>query len=187
MLSFAKALGASLILLAAAGFSNASDSTSDALAVFEQRIMPIFKSANPSSCVQCHLASVDIKDYILPSHVDTFVALREQELINVEDPEASKILQLIQRGEDDLDAMSRRIHAKTREAEYEAFAAWIKACCSDTELVAMTADAKPVGPKRELEVIRHTRKSQLLVSFEEKVWSQLNALLSMSHARRHRS
>ena len=34
--------------------------------VFEQRIMPIFKSPNPSSCVQCHLAGVDIKNYILP-------------------------------------------------------------------------------------------------------------------------
>ena len=33
--------------------------------VFEKRILPIFKSANPSSCVQCHLAGVDLKDYIL--------------------------------------------------------------------------------------------------------------------------
>jgi len=31
--------------------------------IFEQRIMPIFKSPNPSSCVQCHLAGVDLKDY----------------------------------------------------------------------------------------------------------------------------
>ena len=46
-----------------------------ALQLFEERIMPIFKSPNPSSCVQCHLSSVDIKDYILPSHTDTFIAL----------------------------------------------------------------------------------------------------------------
>ena len=28
--------------------------------VFEQRIMPIFKSPNPSSCTECHLAGVDL-------------------------------------------------------------------------------------------------------------------------------
>jgi hypothetical protein len=35
--------------------------------IFQQRIMPIFQSPNPSSCVQCHLAGVDLKNYILPS------------------------------------------------------------------------------------------------------------------------
>uniref|UniRef100_UPI003569D347 hypothetical protein n=1 Tax=Novipirellula sp. TaxID=2795430 RepID=UPI003569D347 len=44
--------------------------------VFEQRIMPIFNSPNPSSCVQCHLSSVDLKDYIRPSSRETFLSLR---------------------------------------------------------------------------------------------------------------
>ena len=35
--------------------------------IFERRIMPIFKSDKPSSCVECHLAGVDLKDYILDS------------------------------------------------------------------------------------------------------------------------
>ena len=35
--------------------------------VFERRIAPIFKSPNPSSCVQCHLAGVDLKDSLRPS------------------------------------------------------------------------------------------------------------------------
>ena len=29
--------------------------------VFERRILPIFKSPNPSSCTECHLAGVDLK------------------------------------------------------------------------------------------------------------------------------
>ena len=46
--------------------------------VFEKRIAPIFKSPNPSSCVQCHLACVDLKNYIRPSSRETFLSLRDQ-------------------------------------------------------------------------------------------------------------
>ena len=51
---------------------------SSSLALFDERILPIFRSSDPSSCVQCHLASVDLKDYILPSEEKTFVSLRDQ-------------------------------------------------------------------------------------------------------------
>src|SRR5258707_8009966 len=91
--------------------------------IFEQRIAPIFKSPNPSSCVQCHLAAVDLKDYILPDHEKTFRSLRDQGLIDLDAPEKSKILKLIQMGERDSRGAAL-IHAKTRKAEYEAFAAW---------------------------------------------------------------
>src|SRR5262245_29764747 len=76
-------------------YSAASDEAiapSEALALFEQRIMPIFRSPQPSSCVQCHLASVDLKNYILPSAEKTFVSLRDQGLVDVKNPEQSKIL-----------------------------------------------------------------------------------------------
>ena len=46
--------------------------------VFEKRIVPIFKSPNPLSCVQCHLAGVDLKDYILPDAEKTFRSLRDK-------------------------------------------------------------------------------------------------------------
>src|SRR5262245_29438442 len=69
--------------------------------VFEERIVPIFKSPDPSSCVRCHLAAVDLKDYILPSAKETFLALRDQGLIDLDNPEKSKILALINRGADD--------------------------------------------------------------------------------------
>ena len=41
--------------------------------VFEKRILPIFKSPKPSSCIDCHLSGVDLKNYILPSHEKTFL------------------------------------------------------------------------------------------------------------------
>src|SRR5262245_16210630 len=57
--------------------------------VFDKRIMPLFNSPNPSSCVECHLAGVDLKNYILPSHEKTFLSLRAQGLINIDKPEES--------------------------------------------------------------------------------------------------
>lgn len=145
-----------------------------ALQLFEDRIMPIFKSPNPSSCVQCHLSSVDIKDYILPSHTDTFAALRSQGLIDVKQPRKSKILTLIDMGEKDADSLARRIHQKTRKAEYEAFSAWIEACCADETLVAASAPGNldSVGPKQPLEIVRHARKSRVVESFTRNIWSQ---------------
>jgi hypothetical protein len=146
----------------------------DPLSVFEQRIMPIFKSPQPASCVQCHLASVDLKDYIKPSHEQTFVSLRDQGLINLTQPAQSKILTLIQMGEKDADAGARRIHETTRQAEYEAFAAWIEACCADPALRALPAlsAAELAKPDRPDEVIRHTRKSRVVDSFVRHIWSQ---------------
>ena len=101
--------------------------------MFEERILPIFKSPDPSSCVRCHLAAVDLKNYILPSAKDTFLALRDQGLIDLDKPENSKILALINRGADDPKAAGL-ITAKKQKAEYEAFAAWIKACAADPAL-----------------------------------------------------
>jgi hypothetical protein len=139
--------------------------------VFEDRIVPIFKSPNPSSCVQCHLAAVDLKDYILPSAKDTFLALRDQGLIDLDKPENSKILRLINRGTADPKSAGL-IPAKRRQAEYEAFAAWIKACAADPTLrAAPKADPAPALATRPVEVVRHARRDKMLESFESNVWS----------------
>lgn len=150
----------------------ASDSSPEDL--FNARIMPIFKSPNPSSCVQCHLSSVDLKDYILPSSEQTFASLHAQELVNVDAPEKSKILELISMGEKDHDKGAKMIHEKMRKAEYEAFASWIKACCADPQLRDLPAPSKAAlaKPERPNEVIRHARKSRLVDSFTRNVWSQ---------------
>ena len=147
---------------------------SEALALFEQRIMPIFRSPQPSSCVQCHLASVDLKNYILPSPEKTFVSLRDQGLIDLTHPEKSKILTLIQMGEQDLDRGAKLIHARTRQAEYEAFLAWIRASSADARLreLPRLAAAEVARPDKPDAVIRHNRKDRLLDSFVRNVWSQ---------------
>jgi hypothetical protein len=151
-----------------------ANAQSEALALFEQRIMPIFRSPQPSSCVQCHLASVDLKNYIWPSPEKTFVSLRDQGLIDLTRPENSKILALIQMGEKDLDRGAKLIHAKTRQAEYEAFLAWINASCADPKLreLPRLVPAELAKPDKPDAVIRHNRKDRLLDSFVRNVWSQ---------------
>lgn len=159
---------ACLILVAlAAPPARAAD---DPAKVFEQRILPIFKSPDPSSCVRCHLAAVDLKDYILPSATDTFLALREQGLIDLGKPDDSKILALINRGADEKGA--GLIAAKRQKAEYEAFAAWIRACAADPALRNATRPAKaPALATKPVEVVRHARKDRMLESFEANIWS----------------
>jgi hypothetical protein len=145
-----------------------------AIDVFNSRIMPIFRSDKPSSCIQCHLSAVDLKNYILPSSEMTFASLRDQGLIDLDKPEASKILTLIRMGEKDLDKGARLIHEKNRKAEREAFSSWIKACCDDPRIrnlprIKETVYAKP---SKSNAVIRHARKSRVVDSFARNIFSQ---------------
>ncbi len=140
--------------------------------VFEKRILPIFKSPNPSSCTQCHLAAVDLKNYILPSHEKTFLSLRDQGLIDLDNPEKSKILQLIQMGASDKSSAAL-INAKVRQAEYEAFAAWIKSSARDPKLrdAPKLDPAERAAPERPIGVIRYDRTDRLLESFTNTIWA----------------
>jgi hypothetical protein len=161
-------LSAALLLVPAAG--RAAELTP--AEVFDQRIRPIFASPNPSSCVQCHLAGVDLKNYILPSSDRTFVSLRDQGLIDLGRPRASKILRLIDMHEADR-AGANLIHEQRRRAEYEAFAAWIEAGCRDPRLrdAPKLPEPERAQPPRPAAVIRHARRDRLLESFERNVWS----------------
>jgi hypothetical protein len=139
--------------------------------VFTKRIVPIFQSPNPSSCTQCHLSGVDLKDYIRPTHRETFLSLRDQGLVDLEQPDKSKILRLIAMGKDDKSATENQ--TKRRRDETEAFAAWIRASAADKELrdapkLKVAELAKPAKPDA---VIRHARKERLLATFEETVWA----------------
>jgi mono/diheme cytochrome c family protein len=161
-------------LLSGAGNSRStsSESGSEGRQLFESRILPIFKSPDPSSCVQCHLAGVDLKQYIRPSHEETFVSLRDQGLIDLDAPEKSKILTLIQMGEKD-NPGAALIHEKVRTAEFKAFSAWIKTTAADPKLrtAPKLAASDLAQPKRPVEVIRHARTDRLLASFENTIWA----------------
>ncbi len=139
--------------------------------VFEKRILPIFKSPNPSSCVQCHLAGVDLKNYILPSGDDTFASLRDQGLIDLDSPERSKILALIKMG--DAEKGAAAVHQKAREQELAAFAEWVKGAAADPRMRALPKldAARRATPARPPEVLRHARKDRLVESFTDTIWA----------------
>lgn len=162
------------LILCSFAFSATAVSTAEPTAaeIFEQRIMPIFKSPNPSSCVQCHLSGVDLKDYILPDAERTFRSLRDQKLINLEKPDKSKIIKLIEMGKADAKA-ANAVSAKLRKLERDAFLAWITACADDPKLAGSEKlDPKELAkPERPVEVIWHNRKDNMLESFEKNVWS----------------
>ena len=140
-----------------------------ALAVFEKRILPIFQSAKPSSCSECHLSGVDLKDYIHADPQETFISLVEAGMIDVKKPNDSKILRFIQRTPD----KPNLITDKVRQAEYAAFQAWIQAAVADPKFLAAKNKAVPIGPQLSPEVILHARQDQVLASFIENVWSEV--------------
>lgn len=156
------------VLLLVAAHSARAETPED---VFAKRIVPIFKSPNPSSCVQCHLSGVDLKDYIRPTHRETFLSLRDQGLVDLDHPEKSKILHLIDMGKDAKKATD--IQKKNREAEFEAFAAWVKASCADKELrdAPKLKAAELARPAKPDAVIRHARQDRVQDSFENTVWA----------------
>ena len=162
-------LPALAVLLAFAVPTVAADPTPEE--VFDKRIRPIFDSPNPSSCVQCHLAGVDLKHYIRPSHRETFLSLRDQGLVDLDRPEKSRILALITMGQED--AGAKLIQKQSRDAEYRAFAEWIKASAADPAMrnAPKLPSDQLAKPPRPDEVIRHARKDKLLESFENSVWS----------------
>lgn len=140
--------------------------------VFESRIIPILKSPNPSSCIQCHLAGVDLKNYILPTPEATFASLRDQGLVDLDKPEQSKILRLIAMGGDDK-RPAAAVSQKARAAEAEAFAAWIRAAAADPafrSLPKVAEGAAKAGPGRPIEVVRHARIDRLADTFRRTVW-----------------
>ncbi len=148
-------------LLVAAGNVRADDS----LRVFERRILPIMNSMNASSCAECHLSGVDLKDYIRPSQSETFAALRNGGLIDLDHPEKSKLLEFIARAPE----KPGLIKPEVRKAELDAFTAWITAAVADPALLAAKTD-QTIGSALPAEVIRHARQDRVLQLFIDNIW-----------------
>jgi hypothetical protein len=139
------------------------------LVVFNKRILPIFQSAKPSSCAECHLSGVDLKAYVRPTQQETFASLVAAGMIDVAKPDDSKILQFIKRSPENSSLITQAI----RNEEYEAFREWIRAAVAEPQLVSAKADQSPVGPQLANEVIRHARKDRVLRSFIENIWNEV--------------
>jgi len=146
----------------------------DALAIFKRRILPIMNSPMQSSCTECHLSGVELKDYIHSDQATTFAALRRDGLIDIKNPEKSKILTFIARKP----KKPNPINEKIRQKELQAFRAWLNIAAKDPEVLKASTDDKTIGTKLPVEVIRHARKDRVLASFVDNVWSQMGRCIS---------
>ena len=160
------ALGALVLVLISSSSLVADDSS---LAIFERRIVPILQAKNPSSCSECHLSGVDLADYIRPTQDETFAALRDGGLIDVQQPGKSKLLVFIARKPE----MPSLVTDKVRQQELEAFRAWIAAAVKEPRLLAAKSASGKIGPQLPDEVIRHARKDRVLASFVDNVWAEV--------------
>ena len=156
--------------------------TSDPLDVFNKRILPILQATNPSSCSECHLSGVDLKDYILEDQSKMFASLRAGGLIDVNNPNNSKILQFIGRKPEKASPISEEV----RKLELEAFRTWIQAAVRDPELLKAKSDTD-VGIKLPVDVVRHARKDRVLSSFVDNIWSQMGRCVNCHSPERNRS
>jgi hypothetical protein len=147
----------------------ALSSAADSLELFRQRIVPILGAKNPSSCSECHLGGVDLKDYIRPSQEETFAALKQSGLIDVQRPEKSKLLAFIQRKPEKPNLSTEKL----RQAEYDAFFAWLQAAAKDPKLAAAKTKDTGIGSQLPAEVVRHLRRDRVLASFVDNVWTEV--------------
>lgn len=139
------------------------------LAVFDKRILPLFQSPKPSSCAECHLSGVDLKQYIRPTQQETFLSLVRAGMIDTENPDESKILRFIERAPEEPNLVT----AKVRQEEFDAFRAWIRAAVADPQLLSAQGDAAPIGPQVPDEVVRHARRDRVLASFLDNIWTEV--------------
>lgn len=157
------------ILALSAMFVGSVSADEAALELFQRRITPILKSPDASSCSECHLGGVDLKNYIGDSQEETFAALRQAGLIDIKRPDDSKLLKFIHRTPEKPTPLGKRVRAE----EYKAFQAWIRAAVKDPALIAAKANDNQLGPTLPLEVIRHSRKGRVMTSFMENIWSEM--------------
>jgi hypothetical protein len=147
---------------------------SDSADFFTRRILPIARAQRASSCTECHFAGVELGQYVLDDEASTFAALRAAGLVDVAQPEQSKLLQFIRRKPEREDATM----AKVRAEETAAFTAWITAAAKNPDLLSTSGDVSPIGPQLPPEVVRHMRSDRLLASFVENIWVEMERCIN---------
>jgi len=157
---------------------SAHEASVNSRAIFERRILPLLQAKNPSSCSECHLSGVDLKNYIRPSEATTFAALRDRGMVDVRNPSNSRILKFILMSRPKTPLVTQRV----RNVEYTAFHDWIVAAAKDPKIANARSTAAQVGPPVPDAVIRHTRMDTVVGSFTRNIWSQQGRCMNCHEA-----
>lgn len=150
--------------------------------IFAKRILPIMQSKNASSCTACHFSGVELRDFVNTDQAKTFASLKAGGLIDVENPDQSKLLRFIARKPSKSDALLDKV----RENELIAFRSWIRAAVKDPALLNATSTVE-LGTKVPDEVIRHARKDRVLTSFLDNVWNETGRCINCHNPERNRN
>ena len=165
----AAALGALSCCLAPFIATAAAAEGEAARSLFEKRILPILNSPKPSSCSECHLSGVDLKDYIGKDQKATYASLVAAGLVDPAKPDASKLLAFIARKPEKPSLVNDRV----RKEEYEAFRAWLTAAAKEPAMLDAAAAESAIGPQLPPDVIRHARSDRVLASFIDNIWNEV--------------
>lgn len=93
----------------------------EGLRIYDERIDPLFRDDQPSTCNQCHLSGIDLQQYVQSTPCETYACLVQQQLVDERRPEESKILAWIKRAE----PQSKLITQEVIDTEYSAFRDWV--------------------------------------------------------------
>ncbi len=94
----------------------------DALALFDERIAPLFADGRVSTCNQCHLSGVELSLYARGDPCTTMACMVESGVVSLGEPEDSLVLDWILRAE----PSSTLITAEVIDAEHDAVLEWIE-------------------------------------------------------------
>lgn len=92
--------------------------------IYERRIEPLISQDRPSSCSKCHAAGVDLAAFVRGDPCSTMACLVERDLVDLQRPHSSKLLEFIDRGH--LPGPNTGVTDAMVAEEYSGFLAWIE-------------------------------------------------------------
>jgi hypothetical protein len=111
---------------------------------FQDRIEPLLADDRITTCNQCHLSGVDLTAFARETPCQTWACLVEDNMVNVEEPEQSRILSWIMRASPE----SELITDEVIQAEHDGFLEWIEANAACPAACAGVECGEPdQGPK----------------------------------------
>lgn len=90
--------------------------------LYKRRIEPLLADDRPKSCNECHLSGVDLGSFVRGDACQTMACLVEKDLVDLNGPEESTILQWIARATPG----SELITEEVIQAEFDGFLEWIQ-------------------------------------------------------------
>jgi hypothetical protein len=95
---------------------------SDAGALYQRKVAPVLASDQPQTCNQCHLSGVDLTLFVRANMCETRACLVDLGLVDLKDPDQSKVLSWIARAHPD----SALITQQVIDQEYDAFQEFVE-------------------------------------------------------------